>query len=211
MKIIFNLNERQYIRFQTIFLAASLFSFLLAGFHSRTWQEFFAGAIPKEETMSETKMASGENDMKEQAPDSGGNAVDVFQPEERETNITVYTYGEESYTVRGMMDVIYPEDGEGEYFLEISGPVEKEETVSGKIENMLENVHPDEFGDASVSLTIYDGEKVYGFFGKAKVTEEMEDSVQRIEIMGHKEGFYDGEAIYSQSTFTPWRDTVRET
>ena len=54
---------------------------------------------------------------------------------------------------------------------------------------MLENTHPDEFGDASVSLTIYDGEKVYGFYGKAKVAEEAEDSVQHIEIMGHKKDF----------------------
>lgn len=109
----------------------------------------------------------------------------------------MYTYGEESYTVQGMMDVIHPEDGTGEYFLEISGLVEKDETISDKAENMLENIHPDEFGDASVSLTIYDGEKVYGFYGKAKVTEEAENSVQHIEIMGHKEGFHDGEEMYS--------------
>ena len=85
------------------------------------------------------------------------------------TEITVYTYGEESYTVRGMLDVIDPEDGEGEYFLEISGPVEKEEAVSDEKENMPENIHPDEFGDASVSLTIYDGEKSVWFSsGKQK-------------------------------------------
>lgn len=193
----FHLNEKQYIRFQTIFLCAFLFCFLMAGFHTGIWHEVFAAAVPEKTAASETETASGGNALKGQMTDSGENTVDVFLPAERETEITVYTYGEESYTVRGMLDVIDPEDGEGEYFLEISGPVEKEEAVSDEKENMPENIHPDEFGDASVSLTIYDGEKVYGFFGKAKVTEEMEDSVQHIEIMGHKEGFYDGEEIYS--------------
>ena len=193
----FHLNEKQYIRFQTMFLCAFLFCFLMAGFHTGMWHEVFAAAVPEKTAASETETASGGNALKGQMTDSGENTVDVFLPAERETKITVYTYGEESYTVRGMLDVIDPEDGEGEYFLEISGPVEKEEAVSDEKENMPENIHPDEFGDASVSLTIYDGEKVYGFFGKAKVTEEMEDSVQHIEIMGHKEGFYDGEEIYS--------------
>lgn len=193
----FHLNEKQYIRFQTIFLCAFLFCFLMAGFHTGMWHEVFAAAVPEKTAASETETASGGNALKGQMTDSRENTVDVFLPAERETEITVYTYGEESYTVRGMLDVIDPEDGEGEYFLEISGPVEKEEAVSDEKENMPENIHPDEFGDASVSLTIYDGEKVYGFFGKAKVTEEMEDSVQHIEIMGHKEGFYDGEEIYS--------------
>ncbi len=193
----FHLNEKQYIRFQTMFLCAFLFCFLMAGFHTGMWHEVFAAAVPEKTAASETETASGGNALKGQMTDSGENTVDVFLPAERETKITVYTYGEESYTVRGMLDVIDPEDGEGEYFLEISGPVEKEEAVSDEKEHMPENIHPDEFGDASVSLTIYDGEKVYGFFGKAKVTEEMEDSVQHIEIMGHKEGFYDGEEIYS--------------
>ena len=193
----FHLNEKQYIRFQTMFLCAFLFCFLMAGFHTGMWHEVFAAAVPEKTAASETETASGGNALKGQMTDSGENTVDVFLPAERETKITVYTYGEESYTVRGMLDVIDPEDGEGEYFLEISGPMEKEEAVSDEKENMPENIHPDEFGDASVSLTIYDGEKVYGFFGKAKVTEEMEDSVQHIEIMGHKEGFYDGEEIYS--------------
>ena len=193
----FHLNEKQYIRFQTMFLCAFLFCFLMAGFHTGMWHEVFAAAVPEKTAASETETASGGNALKGQMTDSGENTVDVFLPAERETKITVYTYGEESYTVRGMLDVIDPEDVEGEYFLEISGPVEKEEAVSDEKEHMPENIHPDEFGDASVSLTIYDGEKVYGFFGKAKVTEEMEDSVQHIEIMGHKEGFYDGEEIYS--------------
>lgn len=193
----FHLNEKQYIRFQTMLLCAFLFCFLMAGFHTGMWHEVFAAAVPEKTAASETETASGGNALKGQMTDSRENTVDVFLPAERETEITVYTYGEESYTVRGMLDVIDPEDGEGEYFLEISGPVEKEEAVSDEKENMPENIHPDEFGDASVSLTIYDGEKVYGFFGKAKVTEEMEDSVQHIEIMGHKEGFYDGEEIYS--------------
>lgn len=186
------------MRLQTLFLCAFLFSFLLAGFHNRTWQEVFAAAVPEEKMMSETTTVSEKNVPAQQPADSGENVSDGFQPAAGETEITVYTYGEESYTVQGMMDVIHPEDGTGEYFLEISGPVEKDETISDETENMLENTHPDEFGDASVSLTIYDGEKVYGFYGKAKVAEEAEDSVQHIEIMGHKEGFYDGEELYSQ-------------
>lgn len=193
-----NLNEKQYMRLQTLFLCAFLFSFLLAGFHNRTWQEVFAAAVPEEKMMSETTTVSEKNVPAQQPADSGENVSDGFQPAAGETEITVYTYGEESYTVQGMMDVIHPEDGTGEYFLEISGPVEKDETISDEAENMLENTHPDEFGDASVSLTIYVGEKVYGFYGKAKVAEEAEDSVQHIEIMGHKEGFYDGEELYSQ-------------
>ena len=126
----FHLNEKQYIRFQTMFLCAFLFCFLMAGFHTGMWHEVFAAAVPEKTAASETETASGGNALKGQMTDSGENTVDVFLPAERETEITVYTYGEESYTVRGMLDVIDPEDGEGEYFLEISGPVEKEEAVS---------------------------------------------------------------------------------
>lgn len=192
-----NLNEKQYMRLQTLFLCAFLFNFLLAGFHNRMWHEVFAAVIPEENIMSEVPTVPEDNLPTQQTADSGENTSDGFQPTAGETEITVYTYGEAIYTVQGMMDVIHPEDGTEEYFLEISGSVEKDETISDEAENMLENVHPDEFGDASVSLTIYDGEKVYGFYGNAKVTEGTEDSMQHIEIMGHKEGFYDGEEMYS--------------
>src|SRR5699024_5333120 len=48
VKKMINLNEKQYMRLQTLFLCAFLFSFLLAGFHNRTWQEVFAAAVPEE-------------------------------------------------------------------------------------------------------------------------------------------------------------------
>lgn len=112
-----NLNEKQYMRLQTLFLCAFLFSFLLAGFHNRTWQEVFAAAVPEEKMMSETTTVSEKNVPAQQPADSGENVSDGFQPAAGETEITVYTYGEESYTVQGMMDVIHPEDGTGEYFL----------------------------------------------------------------------------------------------
>ena len=148
--------------------------------------------------MSETTTVSEKNVPAQQPADSGENVSDGFQPG---------SGGDRDHCVHLRRRKLHStgNDGRhpsgrrtGEYFLEISGPVEKDETISDEAENMLENTHPDEFGDASVSLTIYAGEKVYGFYGKAKVAEEAEDSVQHIEIMGHKEGFYDGEELYSQ-------------
>ena len=89
--------------------------------------------------MSETTTVSEKNVPAQQPADSGENVSDGFQPAAGETEITVYTYGEESYTVQGMMDVIHPEDGDrANSFLEISGPVEKDETISDEAENMLE-------------------------------------------------------------------------
>ena len=111
-----NLNEKQYMRLQTLFLCAFLFSFLLAGFHNRTWQEVFAAAVPEEKMMSETTTVSEKNVPAQQPADSGENVSDGFQPAAGETEITVYTYGEESYTVQGMMDVIHPEDGPANTF-----------------------------------------------------------------------------------------------
>ena len=74
----FHLNEKQYIRFQTMFLCAFLFCFLMAGFHTGMWHEVFAAAVPEKTAASETETASGGNALKGQMTDSGENTVDVF-------------------------------------------------------------------------------------------------------------------------------------
>ena len=51
----FHLNEKQYIRFQTMFLCAFLFCFLMAGFHTGMWHEVFAAAVPEKTAASETE------------------------------------------------------------------------------------------------------------------------------------------------------------
>ena len=53
-----NLNEKQYMRLQTLFLCAFLFNFLLAGFHNRMWHEVFAAVIPEENIMKYVVMVS---------------------------------------------------------------------------------------------------------------------------------------------------------
>lgn len=129
----YTLNEKKYMRFQNIFLCVFLCGFLLSGFHNGTWQEVLAAAVPEGKITRETKTMPEETIMKEEPEDSGEDISGVFQLTAGETEITVYTYGEE----------------------------------------------------------------MYGFYGKARMTKETKGSAQNIEIMGHKEGFYDGVEIYS--------------
>ena len=59
--------------------------------------------------------------------------------------------------------------------------------------SMEENEQNEPSGDGSVSLTVYCENKIYGFYGTAEVIERQESNVQKIELHGHKEGFYDSE------------------
>lgn len=167
-----NVSKEGKMRLHNGIIVVFLLSFLLAGFHNRMWHEVFASVVPEREK------------------------AEGFLVEERKTEVTVYTYGGEIYTIMGNLKVDAPEAGGSEYLLEMNGSVDvqtSDEMNQEKAVSMEENEQNEPSGDGSVSLTVYCENKIYGFYGTAEVIERQGNNVQKIELHGHKEGFYDSE------------------
>ena len=132
---------------------------------------------------------------KEKATASGTVSSEVLVLETEETEITIHVDGE-TFVVRGMMDVLQDGKDGGETVLEVEGNLKSQEntTVSDDGAGLATDIsreHP------LVSLTVYDNDQIYGFYGNGRVLERQDGGIQRVEISGYLEGYFDGEESYS--------------
>lgn len=105
-----------------------------------------------------------------------------------EVRLMIYTYGNETYVVNGMLEVLQDGNGEQETVIEIQGSIEK-------IKNSEDIISDENFDRAmSTVLTVYEDDKIYGFYSNHHISKENEKCMI---YYGFLEGYYDGEDYYS--------------
>lgn len=105
-----------------------------------------------------------------------------------EVRMVVHTYSNETYVLNGTLEVLQDGNGENETVMEIQGSIEK-------IENPKDIISKENFDRAMPTvLTVYEDDKIYGFYSNYRVSRENEDSMT---FYGFLEGYYDGENYYS--------------
>lgn len=104
-----------------------------------------------------------------------------------EVKMVVHTYSNETYVVNGMLEVLQDGNGEQETVMEIQGSIEK-------VENPKDILSKENFDRAMPTvLTVYEDDKIYGFYSNYEISRENEDSMI---YYGFLEGYYDGENYY---------------
>lgn len=130
----------------------------------------FASRVTADEGILKEDIQLTENDMPE------------------EVRMVVHTYSNETYVVNGMLEVLQDGNGEQETVMEIQGSIEK-------IENTKDIISKENFERAMPTvLTVYEDDKIYGFYSSYEVFGENEDSMT---YYGFLQGYYDGENYYS--------------
>lgn len=108
------------------------------------------------------------------------------------SKITIHTYAGETYTAKGMIDVIQSAGEEYETVLEMQGSLKKQ--AAGTDSDSSPAVP--ESGEKIV-LTIYTQDGVYGFYGDGDLRKDKDNSIREIEMYGYLVGYYDGSTYTS--------------
>ncbi len=120
-------------------------------------------------------------------------ALDGQEPEEtKETQIAVYTYSGEAYLINGTLTVSQHGNGDSEGTWELQADEMQilEADQSHISDEMWRTENP-------VSLTVYMGDQIYGFFGSSPVPGNEYKTGDRMELYGHLVGYFDGVTNYS--------------